>query len=146
MILGGVTMAKVEVVVQEAPEETEKQALGEATHKLYLASLGAAAMAQDTLMACVTRFIDRGEAVELEGRKWVRARMEKRKHQVRKLSRKQDVAAADAVDADAEADAQLEAEVEGLLDRMNVPTKSDIDTLGAQVAELTKKVDDLKKA
>ena len=141
-------MAKVEVVVedvQDAPDETEEQALQETTHKLYLASIGAAAMAQDKIAACLARLIERGEAVELEGRRLVRDRMEKRKHQVRKLARKQDDAKKQD-EAAAEADAELEAEVEGLLDRMNVPTKTDIDALGAQVAELTEKVDNLKKA
>jgi poly(hydroxyalkanoate) granule-associated protein len=144
MILGGVRMAKVEVVVedvQDAPDETEEQALRETAHTLYLASIGAAAMAQDKIAACLARFIERGEAVELEGRQLVRDKMAKRKHQVRKLTKKQDEAV-----VDADVDAELEAEVQGLLDRMNVPTKTDIDALGAQVADLTEKVDSLKKA
>jgi poly(hydroxyalkanoate) granule-associated protein len=135
-------MAKVEVVVQDVPEqaeEREEQVLQETAHRFFLASIGAMALAQDMLSTWVTRLIERGEAAEQEGRRMMRSRMEKRKHQVRKLAQKQEKVAADA-------DAELRAEVENLLDRMNVPTKSDIDALGAQVAELTKKVDGLKKA
>ncbi len=135
-------MAEVEVVIKDVqvdPEETEDGMLREATHKLFLASVGAVAMVQDTMAECLTRFVERGEVVELEGKQLVRQRMEKRKHQVRKLARRQEKVAT-------EADAEMEAEVEGLLNRMNVPTKSDIDALGAQVSELTQKVDELKGA
>ncbi len=135
-------MAEVKVVVndvQAAPDETEDMVLREAAHKLFLASVGAVAMVQDTMVGCLARFVERGEVVEQEGRQLVRQRMEKRKHQVRKFARRQEEVAM-------EADVEMEAEVEGLLNRMNVPTKSDIDALGAQVAELTKKVDELKRA
>jgi len=135
-------MTEVKVDVQDVPdgsEETEDMAMREATHKLFLASVGALAMVQDKMAACLARSIERGEVVEQEGRRLVRQRMEVRKHQVRKLARKQEKIAVDA-------DAEMEVEVEGLLDRMNVPTKSDIDALGAQVTELTKKVDELKGA
>ena len=73
-------MAKVEVVVedvQDAPDETEEQALRETAHMLYLASIGAAAMAQDKIAACLARFIERGEAVELEGRQLVRDKIQR---------------------------------------------------------------------
>jgi poly(hydroxyalkanoate) granule-associated protein len=131
-------MAKVEVVVQEASEEAEDMQLREATHKLFLASLGAAAMVQDRVSACMAKLVELGEEVELETRQRVRDRMEQRKHQVRKMAGKREKAAADA-------EAEMEAQVRGFLDRMNVPTKDDIDALGAQVTELTKKVDELKK-
>ena len=132
-------MAKVEVVVQDVPEDADEMALREATHRLFLAGVGAAALVQDKMVACLTKFVERGETVEQEGRQLVRDRMEKRKHQVRKLAKKGEKVSV-------EADAEMEVEVEALLDRMNVPTKGDIDALGAQVAELTKKVDELKKA
>lgn len=132
-------MAKVEVVVEEASEEAEDVQLREATHKLFLASLGAAAMVQDRVSACMAKLVELGEDVELEARQRVRDRMEQRKHQVRKMAGRREKAAGDA-------EAEMEAQVRGFLDRMNVPSKDDIDALGTQVTELTKKVDELKKA
>lgn len=137
-------MAKVEVVVEEVPEvseETEEKQLREATHKLFLASIGAAAMVQDRMSDCLVKLVERGEVVEREASQRVRGKMEKSKHQVRKMAKRQEQAT-----ADAEADAEMEVQVQGLLGRMNVPTKDDIDALGAQVTELTKKVDELKQA
>jgi poly(hydroxyalkanoate) granule-associated protein len=86
----------------------------------------------------MAKLVELGEEVELQTRQRVRDRMEQRKHQVRKMAGKREKAAADA-------EAEMEAQVRGFLDRMNVPTKDDIDALGAQVTELTKKVDELKK-
>jgi poly(hydroxyalkanoate) granule-associated protein len=135
-------MAKVEVVVEEVPEaseEAEEKQLQEAAHNLYLASVGAVAMVQDMVSACLVKFVERGEVVEAETRQRLGDRMAKRKHQVRKMTRRQEKTATDA-------DAEMEAQVQGLLDRMNVPSKDDIDALGAQVTELTNKVDELKQA
>ena len=135
-------MAKVEVVVEEVPEVTEEaedKQLQEAARKLFLASLGATAMVQEKMADCLVKLVERGEGIELEARQRVRDRMEKRRHQVRKIASKREKAAADA-------DTEMEAQVQGFLDRMDVPTKGDIDALGAQVTELTKKVDELKKA
>ena len=50
--------------------------LREATHKLFLASLGAAAMVQDRISACMGKLVELGEEVELETRQRVRDRME----------------------------------------------------------------------
>ena len=40
---------------------------------------------------------------------------------------------------------ELEKRMESLLNRMNIPTKADIEQLSTKVAELTKKIDTLKE-
>ena len=45
----------------------------------------------------------------------------------------------------AKAEDQLDSRIEDLMNRMNVPTKNDIDALSAKITALTKKVDALKK-
>jgi poly(hydroxyalkanoate) granule-associated protein len=133
-------MAKVEVVVEEVPESSdEENQLQEVTHKVFLAGVGAVAMVQDRMSACLAELVERGEGVELEARQRVRDRMEKRKNQVRKVARRREKVATNA-------EAELEAQIQRFLDRMNVPSKDDIDALGNQVTELTKKVDGLKQA
>ena len=132
-------MAEVEVVVQEAEEGAERQPVQEKPCKMQLACIGAVAMTHDAVVACVGRFVERGEGLERQGKRLVRDRMDRRKHRVRKLARKGEK------DVDA-ADVELEGEIEGLMHRMNVPTKSDIDALSAQVTALTEKVDELQEA
>jgi len=43
------------------------------------------------------------------------------------------------------AEDELEKRMEDLLQRMNVPTKSDIEALSAKITALSKKMDELKK-
>jgi poly(hydroxyalkanoate) granule-associated protein len=121
-------MAKVEVVVEEAAEETERNPLLEATRKVLLASIGAVALAQEEIESFVKKLVERGEIAEKDGKKLVREVMERRKKEAKK------------------AEDELDKRVEDLLARMSVPTKSDIEALSAKITALTKKVDELKKA
>jgi polyhydroxyalkanoate synthesis regulator phasin len=122
-------MAKeVEVVVEEAMGEEESSRFIEATRKVLLAGIGAVALAQEEIESFVSKLVERGEIAEKDGRKLVRDVMERRKKETQK------------------AEDQLEKRMEDLLDRMNVPTKSDIEALSAKITALTKKVDEQKNA
>ena len=44
------------------------------------------------------------------------------------------------------AEDEVNKRIEAILERMNVPTKTDIDALGEKIASLSKKVDELKKS
>jgi poly(hydroxyalkanoate) granule-associated protein len=119
---------KVEIVVEEGSQEMERNPLLEATRKVLLASIGAVALAQEEIEAFVNKLVERGEIAEKDGKKLVRDVMEKRKKEAKK------------------AEDELDKRMEDLLDRMNVPTKSDIEALSAKITALSKKVDALKKA
>jgi poly(hydroxyalkanoate) granule-associated protein len=118
---------KVEVIVEE-PTEEERNPFVEATRKVLLASIGAVAIAQEELEAFVNKLVERGEIAEKDGKKLVRDVMERRKKDAQK------------------AEDELDKRMEEILDRMNVPTKSDIEALSAKITALTKKVDELKNA
>jgi len=90
------------------------------------------ALAQEEVEEFVGKLIDRGEIAEKDGRKLINDIIEKRRKKVEET-------------ADS-AEEQLDKRIESLLDRMNVPTKSDIEALSAKIVTLTKKVDELKKA
>jgi poly(hydroxyalkanoate) granule-associated protein len=122
-------MAKVKVNVEEITDEDEmeRSRLLEASRKLMLASVGAVALAQDELEALAKRLVERGQIAEQDGRRVVRDIMERRRRETQK------------------AEDEMERRVEDLLQRMNVPTKSDIETLSAKIEALSKKVDELKK-
>jgi poly(hydroxyalkanoate) granule-associated protein len=111
---------------KEGAEEQRKPLL-DAVHKVLLASVGAVALAQDEVEDFVNKLVDRGEIAEKDGKSLVRDMVEKRKKQT------------------AKAEQELDQRIEELLHRMNVPTKGDIEALSAKIAELTAKVDELKK-
>jgi poly(hydroxyalkanoate) granule-associated protein len=131
-------MAEVEVVVNETPEGEEDVEMREAARKAYLAGIGAAAMVQDWLESQFAKFVEKGEAVEREGRQFLSEKLEGQKRQVQKLAGRP-LKASDEVQVD------LEEGIGDFLGRMSVPTKSDIEALSAQVDELSKKLDALKK-
>lgn len=122
------TKATKAVVAEEAVNgKEERNALLEAARKVLLAGIGAVALAQDEIEDFVNRLVERGEIAEKDGRKLVREVMDRRKKDAEK------------------AEDEFSKRVEEILDRMNVPTKGDIETLGEKIANLTKKVEDLKK-
>jgi polyhydroxyalkanoate synthesis regulator phasin len=119
-------VAKVEVNVSEETGEEERNPLFDATRKVLLASMGAMALAQDEMESFVHKLVERGELAEQDGKKLIRDVMDRRRKEAEK------------------AEDEMEGRVQMLLDRMNVPTKSDIEKLSAKVTELGKKIDELK--
>jgi poly(hydroxyalkanoate) granule-associated protein len=119
---------KVEKVEEEVAEQTERHPLLEPVRKVLMASIGAAALAQDEIEAFVNKLIERGEVAEEDGRKLVRDLMDRRKERVE------------------QAEEELDTRIENILGRMNIPTKSDIQSLSTKITALAKKVDELTKA
>ena len=117
-----------EMVAEHTNGKEEQNALLEAARKVLLASLGAFALGKDEIEDFVDRLIERGEIAEKDGRKLVREVMDKRKKQAEK------------------AEDEVSKRVESALDRMSVPSKADIETLSEKITQLSKKIDDLKKA
>jgi poly(hydroxyalkanoate) granule-associated protein len=118
---------KVEVKVEDEPQEMERRPLFEASRRVLLAGIGAMALAQEEIDDFVNRLVERGEIAEKDGKKLIREMMERRKRETQK------------------AENEMDKRVKDLLDRMNVPTKSDIEALSAKIMALTKKVEELKK-
>ncbi|MEZ4643704.1 MAG: phasin family protein [Chloroflexota bacterium] len=120
-------MTEKTVTVQEEALGKEINPMLAMARKVLMASIGVVALAQEEIEDFVNRLIDRGEIAEKDGRKLVSDVVERRKKQVE------------------EAEAELEGKIEEMLNRMNVPTKADIDALSRKITTLTKKVDELKK-
>lgn len=121
-------MAKVKVSVQDKPVEVaDRSPLLEATRRMMLASVGAVALAQEEMENFVNRLVERGEIAQEDGKRLVRDMVDRRRQQAQR------------------AEDEIERRMDDLLSRMNVPTKSDIETLSAKITELNKKVDELKR-
>ena len=115
-------MVKKAVKVEETLEE--RSPLFEAARKVLLAGMGAVALTQDEAEKFVDKLVERGEIARKDAKKLVREVAEKRGKRGRD---------------------ELDKRVQDLLDRMNVPTKADIEALSEKIAALTEKVDELKK-
>jgi poly(hydroxyalkanoate) granule-associated protein len=116
-----VEVSEEEVVVEEA-------SILESLRRVLLASVGVVALTIEEMGELVDKLVERGEIAEQEGKKLVNEIKEKRQ---KKTGEAEDVAST---------------RMREMMDRMDIPTKSDIDDLSAKIATLSKKVDELKKA
>lgn len=115
-----------EEVVETQKEESQHQ-MSEMLRRLFLAAVGAVAIAQEELEALVNKLVERGEIAEKDGKKLINEAMEKRKSKT--------VSVGD----------EIGKSVENVLNKMNIPSKADVDVLSQKIAALSKKIDDLKK-
>jgi polyhydroxyalkanoate synthesis regulator phasin len=120
-------VTKVKQVIENATEEAERNPLLGAARKVLLAGIGAVALAQDEAEDFVNKLVERGQIAEQDGKKLLRDLVERRKKGA------------------ARAEEELDRRVEELLNRLNVPTRADIEALASQIAELDRKLDELKK-
>ena len=117
-----------ETETTETAEVNDRISLLEASRKVLLAGIGAVALAQDEIEDFIGKLVERGEIAEQDGKRLISEILDKRKKSADK------------------AEDEFTKRIEEILDRMNVPTKEDINKLGQKITNLTKKVDELKKA
>jgi poly(hydroxyalkanoate) granule-associated protein len=121
------TKPKVEDPGDEAEEKSQSRML-EALRRVLLATIGAAVIAEEEIKALIDRLVERGEIAERDGKKLYQEMMDKRKYKTAKL------------------EDDISQSVEQVLEKMNIPTKTDVEELGQKIAGLSKKIDDLKKS
>ncbi|MBE2221955.1 MAG: phasin family protein [Anaerolineae bacterium] len=122
-------MAEIEIIEEEVNDEPN--ALLETVRRVLMAGVGVVVLAQEEVEEFVNKLIERGEIAEKDGRKLISEVVENRKKQ--------------AQDTKQATQEEFDKRLESILDRLNVPTRSDIDTLNTKVTELTAKVEELKK-
>jgi poly(hydroxyalkanoate) granule-associated protein len=122
-------MAEIEIIEEEV--NSEPNALLDAVRRVLMAGIGAVVLAQEEVEEFVNKLIERGEIAEKDGRKLINEVVEKRKKK--------------AQDTTHNAQEEIDKRFDSVLDRLNIPTKGDIDALNAKVTELTDKVESLKK-
>jgi poly(hydroxyalkanoate) granule-associated protein len=127
---------QVRKTMKETAKSVQQSPFVDMAHKVLLAGIGAAALAQDEMEDFVNRLVERGEIAEADGRKMLKDVMEKRK----KIMSVQVETAPKKIVSD------FEKHIEEVLGKMNIPSKDEIEALGAKITALTKKVDELKKS
>lgn len=106
------------------------------TRKVVLAAFGAVGMATDELEGFVDKLVERGEIAEKDGRKLVDELRTKGEEQIKESrTRMQKMVGMQPKEKE---------DVEEVLNRMDIPTKTDIKELSAKIAALTRKVEELK--
>ena len=125
---------EIEVKLNEIKDNVSERTapLVDGVRRLMLAAVGAVAMTRDEMEQFVTRLVDRGEIAERDAKSLVSDVMSRRKRDVE--------TAAD------EAEARVETRLEQVLNRMNIPSKRDIDELSDKIAQLSARVEELKKS
>jgi poly(hydroxyalkanoate) granule-associated protein len=110
-----------------AEEAKEPNPFFEAVRKVGLAGVGAVALTVEALEDLVEKLVERGELTEEEGRKLVNDVWSRRKKDAKK------------------AEEEVNRRVDELMSRFDIPTKAEFEDLSAQIGEVSKKVDELKK-
>lgn len=124
---------EIEVKLNEIKDDAAERAttLVDGVRRLMLAAVGAVAMTRDEMEQFLQRLVDRGEIAERDARKLINDVSSRRKQDVEQV-------------AD-EAEARVETRLEQILNRMNIPSKRDIDELSDKIALLSVRVEELKK-
>jgi len=120
------TKPKVEETAGELKEKKQPHELG-ILRRLTLATLGAAAIAKEEIEDLLDHLVERGEVVEKDSKKFINEVADKRKRKTAKI------------------EDEISKNLEGVLNRMNFSSKSDIDAVNQKIGDLSKKIDDLKK-
>jgi poly(hydroxyalkanoate) granule-associated protein len=122
-------MAEIEIIEEDVNEEPN--ALLETARRVLMAGVGVVVLAQEEIEEFVNKLIERGEIAEKDGRKLINEVIENRKNQAQETKQA--------------TQEEFDKRLESILDRLNVPTRGDIDKLNTKVTELTAKVEELKK-
>jgi len=123
------TKADIEELVEQVQQEAKEKVspLLDAVRRVLLASIGAVALAADEIEDFVNKLVERGEIAEKDGRKLVKDVLERRKEM-------------------SPIEQKLDRQMDRFLTRLNIPTRDDVESLSARIADLSKKIDELKES
>ena len=133
----------------EKPRDKDQPQMFEALRKVLLATMGAAAIAQEEIETLVNRLVERGSIAEADGKRMAKDILDQRRKQMERAGEKAQEVATEMRSSVTEGPKKiaddLEQRIESVLARMNIPTKEEVETLTSKITALTHKVDELKK-
>lgn len=136
------TVEEIEVNVRqidETPPVNPSVQIFEVVRKLMLAGIGAFALSREEAEAFLNRLVERGELAQKDAQKL----FEEAAERFRKTAMPQ----TDQVQTNLNnLTAQVETSFEQFLNRLNIPSKRDIDELSAKIAQLAARVEELRRA
>ncbi|WP_322510570.1 phasin family protein [Chloroflexus sp.] len=137
------TVEEIEVNVRQIdetpPPVNPSVQIFEVVRKLMLAGIGAFALSREEAEAFLNRLVERGELAQKDAQKLFEEAAER--------FRKAALPQADQVQTNLNnLTAQVETSFEQFLNRLNIPSKRDIDELSAKIAQLAARVEELRRA
>ena len=123
---------ETELQIREVGEATTNTSiwLVDGLRRLLLASVGAVAMTYDEVQLLVTKLVERGGLAQKDAEKLLgelSSRLNQGRPQTEKIG------------------SRMEQGMEDFLNRLNIPSKHDIDELSAKIAQLSVRVEELSK-
>lgn len=115
--------------ISEAVSDSSN-ALLSGLRRVLMAGVGAVALTQEQIEEFVGKLVERGEIADGDARKLVSDVVDRRKRNLQ--------------DGTKRAEEEWDKRIEGLLTRMNIPSKGEIDALSDKIADLSRKVDELR--
>ncbi|HRX02759.1 MAG: phasin family protein [Anaerolineae bacterium] len=132
-----------EAIDEIAAEATETSvSMVAMVRKVLQAGVGAFALSVDEVEEFVARLVERGEIAEQDGRKVISDVLSRRRGNAEVATEKVQEQTSRQW---SRAEAMLDQQIDNILARLNVPSKSDIELLSAKVSELAEKVDALRQ-
>ena len=127
---------EVEVHVRDMAEQGKEvsHSFVELLRKVVLAGVGAVAMSRDETEQLVSKLVERGELAQKDAEKLLRdvqARLRQSRPDVQEQAEKVTIRAQQGM--------------EDFLNRLNIPSKRDIEDLSAKIAQLAARVEELRK-
>src|SRR5262245_901010 len=116
---------EVEIKVNETQQTATSAtaSLVDAVRRVMLAGVGAVALTSDEAQNIINKLVDRGEIAQKDGEKLVREVQDRMKTTTTQQTDK--------------VSGQAQNSVESVLNRLNIPSKRDIDELSAKIAQLS---------
>lgn len=134
---------EIEVNVRQIEEPTTAPVSGvqvfEVVRKMVLAGVGAFALSRDETEQFLNRLVERGELAQKDAQHLIDETMER----LRKTAQPQTAQIQNNV---ANLGTSVETGFEQFLNRLNIPSKRDIDELSAKIAQLAARVEELRRA
>lgn len=136
------TAEEIEVNVRQIEEPTTSpestiQVL-EVMRKLLLAGVGAFALSRDEAEAFLNRLVERGEIAQKDAQRLLDETMTKFRSAAQPRVNQAEHRVSDI-------STQVENNLEQFLNRLNIPSKRDIDELSAKIAQLSARVEELRR-
>lgn len=122
-------------VTEETLTENSKP-LVDSVRRILLASVGAVVLAQEEVESFLNKLVERGEIADKDARQVLNDVVENQKQLVSNTTKRANLPSIN-VDVDRR--------MENVLNRLNLPTRTEVNQLSVQISALSEKVDELSK-
>ena len=117
--------------IQDTQSTNGKNPLVSGVQSALRASIGVISMGREEVETIINRLVEKGELSEKEGRRILSDLFDRPKQGVRQINDK--------------VGAMLDERIIATLNMLNIPTRSDLQTLSEKINDLAEKVDELSK-